>query len=83
MDFTRGISAIRLTGRTRHDNDTIHVHVVGDFGEIREIVEFPNSAEYITVEKQFPDFRGKATVKFQFLPGCDFDFDCFEFIAKE
>ncbi len=80
MDFTKGISAMKLTGRTRHDNDSIHVHIMGDFGVIREIFEFPNSEDYITIEKEFPNFEGVATVKFQFLPGCDFDFESFEFI---
>ncbi len=80
MDFTDGISALKLTGRTRHDNDSIHVHIIGENDEIREIVEFPFSEDYITVEKQLPDLRGKAAVKVMFLPGCDFDFASIQFI---
>ncbi len=82
MDFSDGISALRMTGRTRHDNDSIHVHIIGESGEIREIVEFPFSEDYITVEKALPDFHGKATVKVMFLPGCDFDFGSIEFIPN-
>ncbi len=83
MDFTSGVSLLRLTGRTRHDNDSIHVHIMGEGGEIREIVEFPFSEDYITVEKPFPDFRGSGTVKVMFLPGCDFDFESIEFLPAE
>ncbi len=82
MDFTRGVAAVRLTGRTRHDNDTIHVVAAGDFGEVKEIVEFPYSEDYITVEKEFPDISGMSVVKLQFLPGCDFDLDSIEFVPK-
>ncbi len=83
MDFSKGIASLRLTGRTRHDNDSIHVHIIGDGGEIREIVEFPFSEDYITVEKQLPDFRGNAVVKVMFLPGCDFDFGSIQFFPAD
>ncbi len=83
MDFAKGISALKLTGRTRHDNDSIHVHIIGDSGEIREIVEFPYSEDYITVEKALPTFTGMAVVKVMFLPGCDFDFGSIRFIPAE
>ena len=83
MNFTKGISKIRLTGRTRHDNDSVHIHIVGEGGEIREIIEFPHSDEYITVEKAFASYKGVGTVKFCFLPGCDFDLEAFEFVPEE
>ncbi len=83
MDFTKGISALKMTGRTRHDNDSIHVHIISDSDELREIVEFPFSEDYITVEKQLPDLRGKAVVKLMFLPGCDFDLESIRFIPAE
>ena len=84
MDFTKGISAIEICGRTRHDNDSIHIYVVGDDGnEVRSIAEFPFSEEYSSVTVPYPDFKGRATVKFCFLPGCDFDLDSFRFIPAE
>ena len=83
MNFTKGISKFRLTGKTRHDNDSVHVHIVGKAGEVREIIEFPHSDEYITVEKDFTSYKGIGTVKFCFLPGCDFDFEAFEFIPEK
>lgn len=82
MEFTKGISAVLMTGRTRHDNDTVHVVISGENGELHEIVEFPFSEEYITIEKKLPDLRGKATVKLQFLPGCDFDLKSIQFIPR-
>ena len=81
--FTKGVSSIKLTGRTRHDNDSIHVLIKGEGGDIHEIIEFPFSEDYITVEKEFPDYRGAGAVKLQFLPGCDFDLESFRFIPKD
>lgn len=81
MNFTDGISKIRITGRTRHDNDSIHVHITGENQIVREIVEFPFSEDFITVEKDFSDFRGAGTVKIGFLPGCDFDFEALEILS--
>lgn len=83
MNFICGIKAVKLTGRTRHDNDSIHLHVTGEDKALREIIEFPFSEDYITVEKELPDFRGKATVKLSFLPGCDFDFESIEFVGRD
>lgn len=80
MDFTDGISAVRIKGRTRHDNDSIHLHIISDSNEIREIVEFPFSEDYSTVEKALPQLYGKAVVKVIFLPGCDFDLESIQFI---
>ena len=80
MDFTDGISAIKIKGRTRHDNDSIHIHIISDCDEIREIVEFPFSEDYTTVEKALPQLCGKAVVKVMFLPGCDFDLESIRFI---
>lgn len=83
MVFTRGIAAICLTGRTRHDNDSVHLYIIGEDNEVRQIIEFPFSAGYTTVEQPVPDFHGTATVKFCFLPGCDFDFASFRCIPRE
>lgn len=78
MDFSEGTSAIVITGKTRHDNDSVHVHFVTDEGTVlEEIVEFPYSEENISVTHPLPDMRINGTVKFRFLPGCDFDFESF------
>ncbi len=48
MDFSKGVSALEITGRTRHDNDSVHVHLTGK-SIVREIVEFGGSDEVRTV----------------------------------
>lgn len=83
MDFTRGIAAIELTGRTRHDNDSVHMYIVSGDNEVRTIIEFPFAEDITTVRQKVADFRGKATVKFCFLPGCDFDFVAFRLIPRD
>ena len=78
MNFTKGTKKFILKGRTRHDNDSVHVHFATEEGIVaQEIIEFPYSEDYIEVEHMLPDIRGNATVKVIFLPGCDFDFDSF------
>lgn len=84
MNFAEGTSEIRLTGKTRHDNDSIHLHITTENGDvITEIIEFPYSEESITVSAVLPDIRGNCEVRFNFLPGCDFDFDFFEIVRAE
>lgn len=83
MDFTRGIAAIELTGRTRHDNDSVHMYITNGVQEVRTIIEFPFSEEITTVWQKVADFRGKGKVKFCFLPGCDFDFAAFRVIPAD
>ncbi|MCL2264404.1 MAG: DUF4982 domain-containing protein [Treponema sp.] len=81
MDFKDGASEIIVKGRTRHDNDPVHVHFEFESGEtIREIIEFPRSKDYAEVSKKLVNVKGRAVVKFIFLPGCDFDFE--EFVIK-
>ena len=78
MNFTDGASEIIVKGRTRHDNDPVHIHFELETGEtIREIIEFPHSDDYIEVKKKLANIKGNTVVKFIFLPGCDFDFEWF------
>ncbi len=84
MDFAKGISEVRITGRTRHDNDSIHLHLANESGiALKEIIEFPFSEDYSEVSVKLPTLCGKFTVKLLFLPGCDFDFDSIRFVPSE
>ncbi len=84
MDLTRGTSEVRLTGLTRHDNDSIHLHFADETGVVHtEIIEFPHSEEYITVSAKLPPLHGRMTVKLMFLPGCDFDFESIQILPSE
>ncbi len=79
FDFSKGVSSVTVKGRTHNANDSVHIRIVGEMGEVKEILEFPHSEDYI--EKTFAVTvpAGKADVKFDFLPGCDFDFMSFKF----
>lgn len=84
MDFAKGVSEVRLTGRTHHDNDSIHLHFADETGVVlKEIIEFPYSEDYTAVSVKLPSVRGKMTVKLQFLPGCAFDFESIEFMPQQ
>jgi len=83
MDFSEGVSKLILKGRTRHDNDSVHIHFEQENGEIiREIIEFPFSDDFIEVNKPLTGIKGHVKVKFIFLPGCDFDFEDFIVLKK-
>lgn len=80
MDFgEQGTASVTICGRSRLPKNTIHVRFHGESGDINEIAEFTGTDEY--VEQTFPLTRvkGKNTVNFVFLPGCDFDFQWFLF----
>ncbi len=84
MDFVNGTSEVRLTGRTHHDNDSIHIHFCDETGILhKEIIEFRHSDENITVSKKIPSLHGNLTVKLQFLPGCAFDLESIQIIPAE
>lgn len=84
MDFAKGISEVRITGKTRHDNDSIHLHLANESGiALKEIIEFPFSEDYSEVSVKLPTLCGKFTVKLLFLPGCDFDFESIRFVPSE
>lgn len=77
VDFGDASSLI-ITGKTSHDNDSIHVEFVDENGNIkREIIEFMGSENVTSVEQKINLICRKGTVKFIFLPGCDFDFESF------
>lgn len=81
LDFCEGATSLVICGQTRHDNDSIHVHVTDvETGEVQqEIVEFPGTPEETQVRITFPKVQGRKDVIFGFLPGCDFDFHWFQF----
>lgn len=81
FDFTRGIKSITVKGRTRNANDSVHLRIIGSNKEIKEILEFTKSGEYVEKTFEIGSIEGIADVKFDFLPGCDFDFMSFKFNA--
>ena len=79
MDFgEQGISRITICGRTPLEKNTIHVRFVGE-ESVNQIVEFPYEEEYAIHSFDLQPVKGMQKVVFVFLPGCDFDFEWFQF----
>lgn len=79
MDFgEQGINRITICGRTPLANNTIHVRFVGE-ESVNQIVEFPHEEEYAVHSFDLQSVKGMQKVVFVFLPGCDFDFEWFQF----
>ena len=81
LDFSNGAKCVTVKGKTHHVQDSVHLRVIGEWGEVKEILEFTETGEdaETTFPVQIP--TGMADVKFDFLPGCDFDFVSFRFEA--
>lgn len=80
MDFgDRGCTGIAIRGRSRLENNTIHLRFEGSDGQTRQVVEFPGSEDWTEVSFALEPVYGKQDVTFLFLPGCDFDFSLFRF----
>lgn len=72
------IRSLTICGRGRQKN-TIHVKIDTDESSVLELIEFPESEEYIEKEFLITKIQGNAKVSFVFLPGSDFDFAWFRF----
>lgn len=80
LDFgERGCAGIAIRGRSRLENNTIHLRFEGSDGQTRQVVEFPGSEDWTEVSFALEPVYGKQDVTFLFLPGCDFDFSSFRF----
>lgn len=80
MNFDKGVTKITICGKTRNEKDTIHIRFTSeDSGEINHIAEFSHSDNYEEKEFSISGIDGNQTVKFTFLPGCNFDFKWFKF----
>lgn len=79
FNFTKGVKSITVKGRTHNAADSVHMRITGEGRELREILEFSKSEDYVEKTFAIGEFNGSGTVKFEFLPGCDFDFLSFKF----
>ena len=81
LDFgTRGFTGIAIRGRSKLENNTIHIRFEGEGDHQRRVVEFPGSEAWTEVTFPLEPVYGKQDVTFLFLPGCDFDFLEFRFL---
>ncbi len=81
LDFGQtGFRAVAIRGRSKLENNTIHLRFEADGIQQRRVVEFAGCDDYVTKEFPLESVTGKQDVTFLFLPGCDFDFMEFRFI---
>lgn len=81
MDFgAKSMKGIAIKGRAVNGVNTIHLRLYNGVDEIKQIVEFPESEEYILKEFDLEPLNGKWEVSFVFLPGSNFDFANFQFL---
>jgi beta-galactosidase len=83
MNFTKGISAIEITGRGNNPANPVHVRFKGENGDVNQICEFEGSSEIVTKTFPLESVKGQNKVNFIFMPGSNFDFIKFRFIPEE
>lgn len=81
MDFgSEGTKELMIRGRAGESGNTIHVRFFNGTDEVKQIVEFPSSGEYVTRSFPLKTVTGQWDVTFVFLPGSCFDFESFRFL---
>ena len=81
MDFgEQDAKKIVICGRSKLANNSVHLKFDGEEGVKTELLEFAGSDEYVERTFDIHGAKGKNTVGFVFLPGCDFDFKYFKFL---
>ncbi len=79
MDFgENGSSKIKICGKS-HINNNIHIVFEGEDRNQSQIIDFAYSNDYVVREFELEEVRGLQKVGFLFLPGCNFDFQWFQF----
>ncbi len=81
LDFgDTGFTGLSIRGRSKLENNTIHLLFESGGVTARRIVEFPGCPDYQTRTFPLEGLTGRQDVTFLFLPGCDFDFMEFQFL---
>lgn len=81
MDFgAQGFTGIAIRGRSKLENNTIHLRFESGGETRRRVVEFAGCDDYETRVFPLEPVTGCQDVTFLFLPGCDFDFMEFKFL---
>lgn len=74
MDFGEsGTTNLTICGRAPKGANTIHVRFSGDGSEIKNVIEFEKSEDYISRTFTFEKVKGMKNVSFVFMPGSCFD----------
>lgn len=83
MDFASGTDTLTIRGRASKGDNTIHVRFYDGEEEIKQIVEFKQSEEYVEQTFALEPVKGCQNVTFVFLPGSSFDFEEFTFSKSD
>ncbi len=79
MNFTDGVNKVTITGRANKGTNPVHIRFFKGDEVVKQIVEFPESADFQTLTFPVSGFSGEGKINFIFLPGSDFDFKEFKF----
>lgn len=80
MDFgAEGVNSITICGKTANDVNSIRISFSDNESEEIQMLEFPRSDEEKEISFTLQSVKGNKTVQFVFLPGCQFDFEWFQF----
>ena len=80
MDFGEsGTAALTICGRAPKGTNTIHIRFSDADGEIKNVIEFERSEEYVSRTFAFDKVKGMKNVSFVFMPGSCFDMRSFGF----
>lgn len=84
LDFgDGGVCGIRIWGQTPLENNTIHLLFSSENNQVRNIIEFKGSSEFVGRDYSFEKLKGKWNLTFLFLPGSNFNFESFKFISEK
>ena len=81
LDFGEGVTKITICGKTPNAENPIQIRYTPEGGEqVTQLVKFAGSEEYCEQSFDIERIAGKVSeLSFVFMPGSDFDFDCFRF----
>ena len=80
MEFDKGTKKIVICGKTPNDINTIQLRY-NDDNDVQQtqLLEFPNSDDYVEICFDIEEITGVRNISFVFLPGSNFDFKWFRF----
>ncbi|NLZ81321.1 MAG: DUF4982 domain-containing protein [Clostridiales bacterium] len=82
MDFgVNGASKLVICGHSPLDKNTIQIRFSGENEDTAQLIEFIYSDDYLEREFSLIPITAKGKITFVFLPGCQFDFNCFQFLS--
>ena len=78
LSLDNDAKSITVCGKTYNSNDSVHLRINGTE---KYILEFPFSENAVEKTFEINKISGKTDLRFEFLPGCDFNLEWFKFNA--